>query len=166
MENGSKPISKTDDYSKQFIIDCLNGDNTHGFDIDSIYFYDGKWCLFEYLKCESKNVTPHTSDPKFYAYNWRKFYSLYALASELNGRLILVNYSTRESDGDLVKVMEVLSFNYEKAKAYNNEKVYEYMKLKETRMKRAEFSQWLRKINRNAEMPTFTAYDLGENDEI
>ena len=45
----SKPIKKTDDESKRFIIDCLGGENTHGFDVDSVYYYKGCWCLFEYL---------------------------------------------------------------------------------------------------------------------
>ena len=53
MDNLSKPISKTDDASKQMQIDSLKGDQGHGFDIDTIYFVDGEWYIFEYLKCEN-----------------------------------------------------------------------------------------------------------------
>ncbi|EOE2130820.1 hypothetical protein ACKCCQ_001359 [Campylobacter coli] len=38
MQN-SKPIGKSDDSSKEFIIRCLGGDKTYGFDIDSVYVY-------------------------------------------------------------------------------------------------------------------------------
>ena len=114
----SKPIKKTDDESKRFIIDCLGGENTHGFDVDSVYYYKGCWCLFEYLKCENENMTPYTSDPKYYPWNWKKFYSLFCLAKGVNGKLILVNYSTREADKNLVKVMEVTSFNANKINDY------------------------------------------------
>ena len=49
----SKQISKIDDDSKQMQIDCLKGDPGHGFDIDTIYYVENQWCVFEYLKCES-----------------------------------------------------------------------------------------------------------------
>ncbi len=77
MSGVSKPISKSDDSSKEFIIKCLKGDETHGFDIDSIYFYKGKYLIFEYLKDENLSLSPHQSDPKYYPYNWQKFYSLF-----------------------------------------------------------------------------------------
>ncbi|MGJ0148882.1 hypothetical protein ACP0SG_02890 [Campylobacter lari] len=92
----SKIISKNDDSSKEFIIKCLNSDKTYGFDIDSIYLlHDNKtnqYYIFEYLKCESGYLIPHTSDPKYYPYNWRKFHSLFQLSKQLNAKLILVNY--------------------------------------------------------------------------
>ena len=47
MLSNSKKISKIDDSSKKFIMDCLGNNNTYGFDIDSIYFVDGQWYLFE-----------------------------------------------------------------------------------------------------------------------
>ena len=46
MFNDSKKISKTDDASKKFIMECLGNENTYGFDIDSIYFVDSQGYLF------------------------------------------------------------------------------------------------------------------------
>ena len=118
MDNLSKPISKTDDASKQMQIDSLKGDQGHGFDIDTIYFVDGEWYIFEYLKCENEFVSPFTSEPARYPWNWKKFHSLYQVAKKLNGKLILVNYSTREKDRNEVKVMFVKNINYEMIKEY------------------------------------------------
>lgn len=157
MDNSSKSIKKVDDASKQFIIDLLAGDKTHGFDIDSIYFYRGTWYVFEYLKCENEHMTPKSSDPKFYPYNWKKFYSLYTITKQLNGRLFLVNYSTRKEDMDEVKVMEVLDFDYDKAKAYSSKVhkgAYEYMRLRTKNYTIAKFSSKLRKINMESTIPT------------
>ncbi|WP_270974429.1 hypothetical protein [Campylobacter helveticus] len=68
----SKTISKSDDTSKEFIIKCLNGDKTYGFDIDSIYLLlnesTNQYYIFEYLKCENEHLTPHQSNPKFCNY--------------------------------------------------------------------------------------------------
>lgn len=157
MPLGSKSIKKVDDESKQFIIDCLNGDLTHGFDLDSIYYFENTWHIFEYLKCESDHMTPHTSNPKYYPYNWRKFYNLYVLSRQLNGVLWLVNYSTRESDGDLVCLMKVVGFDYDKIRDYedSDEKPprLEYMTLETTKMTRDQFSQALRRMNRRATLP-------------
>lgn len=156
MENFSKPIGKTDDECKQFIIDSLQGDATHGFDVDSIYYCNGTWCIFEYLKCDSDAVSPYTSDPKYYPWNWKKFYSLYCLARQLNGRLFLVNYSTRPRDRDQVKLMEVLSFDHEKAKAFVSKVTptpYVYMELRHRKMTRASFSEYLRELNQAASTP-------------
>lgn len=93
MLSNSKKISKIDDSSKKFIMDCLGNNNTYGFDIDSIYFVDGQWYLFEYLKCENEYMNPHTSNPKYYPWNYKKFLSLYKIKNELNGKLFLINYS-------------------------------------------------------------------------
>lgn len=168
MDRSSKPIQKVDDASKQFIIDSLQGDATHGFDIDSIYFYKGKWCIFEYLKCENEYMTPYTSDPKFYPYNWKKFYLLYVITKQLNGRLFLVNYSTRDKDKDQVKVMEVISFDYEKAKAYSfktHKGAYEYMSLNSVMYTRASFSNLLRQMNRESTIPVLSG-EKGSKSEV
>lgn len=152
----SKPIKKVDDESKQFIIDCLDGNVTHGFDVDSVYYFNGCWCLFEYLKCENESMTPYTSDPKYYPWNWKKFYSLYALAKGVNGKLILVNYSTRDSDKNLVKVMEVLSFDVKRISEYEKNKEKgpcEYMTFKTTKMTRSSFGKWLKGINERSSLP-------------
>lgn len=156
MDKTSKPIQKVDDASKQFIIEALEGDVTHGFDIDSICFCKGRWYIFEYLKCDNEYMTPYTSDPKYYPYNWKKFYSLYVITKQLNGILFLVNYSTREKDRDEVKVMEVMGFDYEKAKNYSSKThkgAYEYMQLRSVKYTRASFSSRLRKLNMESSIP-------------
>lgn len=156
MAETSKSIKKTDDESKQFIIDCLKNDKTHGFDIDSLYYYNNRWILFEYLKCENEHMTPHTSNPKYYPYNWKKFHCLYSLAKQLGGDLFLVNYSTREQDRDLVRVMQVLSFDYDKIKAYEANHMRgacEYMTLKTWELSLDAFSEELRKLNQAATLP-------------
>ena len=156
MAYTSKPIKKTDVDSKQFIIDCLCNDQTHGFDLDSIYYYNNKWIIFEYLKCENDHMTPHTSHPKYYPYNWKKFYSLYSLAKQLNGELFLVNYSTRDEDKHLVRIMQVLSFDYEKVQDYCSKNLRgpcDYMTLKTWEITLNEFSAQLRKLNKTAMLP-------------
>lgn len=173
MQNYSKSIKKSDDSSKEFIINCLKGDKTYGFDIDSIYFDSdkGKYYIFEYLKCESSSVTPHTSEPKFYPYNWRKFHSLYNVAKKLNGTLILVNYSDgykqQVIDGNVqsialnnqeqykneVKLLYVESLDYKLIKEYeqssNKQRSLDYIKysgIKKITVQ--EFSDYLRKLNK------------------
>ena len=155
MKNQSKPIRKTDDESKQFIINSLKGDVTRGFDIDSIYYHNDKWYIFEYLKCESEKVTPYSSDPKYYPQNWKKFYLLYSVARKLNGVLLLINYSTRDKDKNEVKVMRVLDLDYEKAKSYSKKDggLCEYMKLESWQLTMDEFSERLRKFNAVDSLP-------------
>ncbi len=143
----SKVIGKVDDSSKQFIIECLDNDKTGGFDIDSIYKVKDRWILFEYLKCDT--MPPEKSDPKYYPYNWRKFYSLYSISKELNADLYLVNYSYEDEWKNQVKLMKVTDFDLEKAKS-NKNKHCEYMKFKSTVLTKQKFSDWLRKINKDA----------------
>lgn len=154
MLSNSKKISKIDDSSKKFIMDCLGNNNTYGFDIDSIYFVDGQWYLFEYLKCENEYMNPHTSNPKYYPWNYKKFLSLYKIKNELNGKLFLINYSDRESDRDLVKVMEVIGIKEDLINDYikstTKPKHLEYLIIEEKNIKRKEFELWLRELNDKA----------------
>ena len=154
MFNDSKKISKTDDASKKFIMECLGNENTYGFDIDSIYFVESQWYLFEYLKCEHERMTPHTSNPKYYPWNYKKFLSLFKIKEQLNGRLFLINYSDREKDGNLVKIMEVISIDKKKIEDYinatNKPSQLEYLITKDTKMTKEEFSKWLKDINSRA----------------
>lgn len=152
----SKPIGQSEDESKEFIIESLKGDNTKGFDIDSIYYSDSQWIVFEYLKCESEYVSPHSSHPKKYPWNWKKFKVLYSLTKKLEGKLYLVNYSTREKDKDQVKVMEVKNYDHNKIEQWEKSGRSghcDYMEIKETKMSREEFSKSLRELNENAELP-------------
>lgn len=156
----SKIIGKSDDSAKEFIIKTLDGDKTYGFDFDSIYYSQGRWNIIEFLKCENQYMTPHTSDPKHYPWNWKKFYSLYQAANALDGVLWLVNYSDREHDKDEVRLMKVESLDYDKIDEYNKTlfnyrpKKMEYMKFSEDyKMTFYEFQEWFKNLNRNAQLP-------------
>ena len=178
---GSKPINHTDESSKEFIMKCLKGDPTHGFDIDAIHKLDAKYgnmfYIFEYLKDENERLSPFYSDPKFYPWNWRKFWSLYKLAWELKGCLLLINYSdgfktiVDEQSGAIihkqlpsnyaneVRVMNVISFDYDAVQRYDNTpfqnrpKVLEYMKFgMDMKFTFEEYSNYLRDINNHSVM--------------
>jgi hypothetical protein len=91
----SKPISKADDSAKELIIEALGGENTYGFDVDSIYYFENedKWVVIEFLKCDHKNVRPSTSHPsRYWKMNWRKFASLWRIVGMLDAEFYLVNY--------------------------------------------------------------------------
>ena len=158
----SKQISKIDDDSKQMQIDCLKGDPGHGFDIDTIYYVENQWCVFEYLKCESDYVSPHSSDPNKYPKNWKKFHSLYQIAKQLKGCLILVNYSIRDKDKNEVKVMKVKDLNYDLIRKYEKLPItdrprnLQYIKYEwERKMTLEEYSDWLREFNKKSKVYPF-----------
>lgn len=163
ISNDSKPISKSDDSSKAFIMKVLETEKTHGFDVDSVYYdKDEKWMLFEYLKCENEFLTPHSSHPSRYPWNWRKFYSLFQMAEKLGGQLILVNYSDRENDMDQVRVLKVRGIDYQQLELYirMNFKQRQYMKSldyltidSDEKMTFDEYKEWLKGINKNAKLP-------------
>jgi hypothetical protein len=167
MSSVSKKIGKTDDCAKEFVIESLKNNETHGFDIDSLYFCNGRYYIFELLKCESSFVDPHSSHPRRYAYNWKKFYSLWNVAKELNAYLFLVNYSDGFlGDGssappgykDKVKLMYVKDFNFSELERFlanpiKTEK-YDFLELEEFKMTREEFSDYLIKINNSSKIPT------------
>ena len=135
----------------------LDGDETHGFDVDSIYFADNKWIVIELLKCDSKFVNPHTSHPNRYPWNWKKFVCLYELSKKLEGVLWLVNYSFKESDKNLVGVLVVESIDYCKLKQYIDngcvERNLDYLKTKEFKYTLEEFKKVFRDLNRKATLP-------------
>ena len=168
----SKTKKKSDDSSKEFIIQCLKGDKTYGFDIDSIYYNirDNKYYIFEYLKCESVKVSPFQSEPKYYPYNWRKFHSLFQLAKKLNGILILVNYSdgykqekingqiqtielpNKDQYKNEVRLLYVKDINYKLLQQYessqNKPRYLDYISYSvDKKITLEEFSTWLRNIN-------------------
>lgn len=177
MDATSKPIGKSDDPSKEFIIKCLKGDKTYGFDIDSVYFlYNEKikqYYIFEYLKCENDHLTPYTSNPKYYPYNWRKFHSLFQLAKHLNAKLLLVNYSdgykqikqdnkvilqelpNKEKYINEVKIFYVSNINYKALQKYESlpdkekQKTLEYLEYEKVEyLTFDEFSNKLRELNK------------------
>lgn len=164
--NQSKAIGKSDDSAKLFIQKALRGNETHGFDHDSVYCVAGKYYLFEYLKCESNRVTPHTSNPKYYPYNWKKFYSLWQTAQRLCAYLLLVNYSDRLSDQNLVKLMYVKNFDYDSLDKYLERAengfrgAWEYMVMDEYKLTFDQFSNYLCRLNSLATLPVVENGDL------
>ena len=153
----SKKIGKADDSAKEFIIDLLDGDETKGFDFDSIYYTNKGWIIIEFLKCESKYVDPHTSDPKKYPWNWKKFHSLYQASKDLNGQLWLVNFGEGDYK-DKVRLMVVKDFDYDKIRNYTSTKDryknLEYLYFEEDRLLSfAEFQEIFRKLNATATLP-------------
>ena len=160
--NQSKILGKGDDSAKIFIKKSLGKYDTHGFDHDSIYYVQGKYYLFEYLKCDNSHMTPHTSHPRYYPNNWRKFYSLWQTSKRLGAYLLLVNYSLRPEDENLVKVMYVKNFDYQKLDKYldSNEKKCDYLIMDEYKLSFDEFSKYLIALNTLASLPK------AENEEL
>jgi len=104
MSSGSKPLGGVDEEAKRLIQETLDGADTGGFDVDSIFFIEGRgWIVFEFLKCDT--VRPFDSHPNRYWYkNSQKFLSLWRLTSDLEGELVLVNY---EDSREQFKIIEV-----------------------------------------------------------
>lgn len=105
----SKPIRKGDDAVKDVIMQALAGRNTHGFDIDSIYYNKGMggWIVIEFLKCDT--VRPHQSHPRrYWNKNWRKFASLWTITKALRGKLYLVNYEDSRAQFSIINVTEMV----------------------------------------------------------
>ena len=159
FNNKSKSIFKTEEETcKRFTAECLQGDPIHAIDIDTLYHTKDGWAIFEYLKCDSIYVTPHTSDPSKYVFNWRKFYSLWEITKALNGTLYLINYADKEEYKDLVRVMKVKEMN-EKMFTVFEKMTYQQLRNYKTpyityeedmKMTKEEFSAWLRKFNAEA----------------
>ena len=107
MPDESKPIDKTDVAAKELIIDVMDGRDSGGFDVDSIYHIDGRgWVVVEFLKCET--VTPVNSHPNRYWWkNSQKFINLWNLATDLDGELVLVNYEENHEDFKVIKVKDL-----------------------------------------------------------
>lgn len=155
-DKSSKKIKKTDDSAKEFIIKCLKDNPTYGFDIDSIYYLNNQYYIFEYLKCENEYVSPHTSHPRRYPYNWRKFYSLWEITNKLGGFLFLVNYSDRSADKNLVKLIYVKDFKYEKLDELDGCKKgskIDFLETEEFDLTDDEFSEYLINLNNSASLP-------------
>lgn len=173
----SKPLERSDDSSKEFIIKCLKGDKTYGFDIDSVYLMHdnniNQYYIFEYLKCENEYLSPHQSNPKFYPYNWRKFHALFQLSKKLSAKLLLINYSdgyktikennqiykkellNKEKYINEVRIFYVSNINYKLLKEYElldfsqKPKHLDYLEYdKIENLSFDEFSQKLRELNR------------------
>ena len=153
MSDYSKPIQKTDDASKEFIMELLEGNETHGVDIDSLYYTDDGWVVIEFLKCDT--VDPHKSHPNRYPFNWKKFVTLFELAKKLEGKLILVNYSKEKEWRNHIKIIDVENVNIEQVQNdLNSRKRYsKYIEGKEKEMTFLEFKKWFNALNDRARGP-------------
>ena len=141
-------------------MEMLKNNHTHGFDIDAIYFSGNKWIVFEFLKCDHEYINPHTSSPNRYPWNWRKFHNLYQLSKRLEAELILVNYSDRQHDKHLIKVMVVDRIDYDKLKSQFDKNMnvpraaIDYIVFKkESDLTFDEFKKMFIDLNENAQLP-------------
>lgn len=147
MNDFSKPLGKSDESAFEFVKEMLDGDSTFGINFDRIQWdsEEENWVIIEYLRCHekqfSRGITPYSSHPnRYFNKNARKFLSLWILKCSLNAKLYLVNYSKKSDNPitDQVKLMEVLNVN---------EDGPNHVKTVDQKMKREEFSKWLRMMN-------------------
>lgn len=135
MNKKSKPIRKIDDDAKSLIIETLEGQQTGGFDLDSIYKIGGIYYVLEFLKCET--VRPNNSHPRRYWFkNSQKFISLWEITQKLDGVLYLINY---EESREQFKIIKVLDLNDQGI-------VVEVIK----KWKFEEFKRWFKSLNSRA----------------
>ncbi|MFC7215698.1 hypothetical protein ACFQO4_16620 [Saliphagus sp. GCM10025334] len=136
MPDGSKPISDVDEEAKKLIIELMGDEPSGGFDVDSIYYINGRgWVVMEFLKCDT--VRPFNSHPNRYWYkNKQKFLSLWRLATDLDGELILVNY---ENSREQFKVIEIEELDEERIQEDTQRK-----------MNKEQFREYFVDLNRSA----------------
>lgn len=138
----SKVITQTEDGGMALIKDILDGQNTGGFDIDSMYFIKDQYFVIELLFCDKFPVDK--SHPSRYFYkNSQKFISLFNVAKKLEGRLLLINY---EKTHQKFKVMECVKCD--KTGIVTKD---------DTVFSRQEFSKWFQSLNKHnyIEIPNF-----------
>ncbi len=137
----SKPLGSDDVSGFDFVKEILDGDPTCAVNFDRLQYHPMHgYIIFEFLLCEeSQNVSPYTSHPsKYWHLNSQKFISLYKVAKDLPGKLILVNYAKKGTKHeDEVLVIEVIELDTD---GIIDEKV--------TQMNRESFANWFRKLNR------------------
>ncbi len=135
----SKALVKADESAKLLIIEALEGVQTHGFDVDSI-FYTDHWIVLEFLRCVT--VRPFNSDPaRYWHKNWRKFAALWALTKKLDGVLYLVNY---EDSREQFVVMKVTDMDPSENGGITSEK---------KKWTKEQFFEWYRNKNQTATPP-------------
>jgi hypothetical protein len=92
MTDFSKPIGKADDDSIKVIKEALEGKDTHGINIDSIFFNNTEgWVVIEFLKCVTER--PHKSHPnRYWNKCWRKVVTLWTITQKLEGQFYWITY--------------------------------------------------------------------------
>ena len=143
----SKPLVQSDISGSEFAIEMLKGDITFGINFDRIQYHKSakRYVILEYLLCDEKqfdrNITPYTSHPnKYFTKNKHKFLSLWDLAKKIEASLFLVNYSKKGTLYDNeVLIMNVINISDNSTTP---------VKTKDKKYTREEFSDWLRKLNK------------------
>ena len=83
-------------------------------------------------------------------------------AKKLNGELWLINYSFKDSDKDLVKLMIVESIDYNQLKYYiqngSQDKYLKYIKTKDYNYTFEEFKKFFKNLNNSARLPISMYY--------
>ena len=107
MEKDSKKISKNDDDSKLFIMELLDGKDTYGMDIDSIFNNAEKgYVVIEFLKCVT--IRPHKSHPnRYWNRCWRKVFSMYNIAQKLEGVFYWVTYEDSREQFSVIRINKI-----------------------------------------------------------
>ena len=107
QEKDSKKISKADDDAKILIMELLDGVDTYGIDIDSIFNHKDKgYIVIEFLKCVT--VRPHTSSPnRYWERCWRKVFVLFNITKELGGTFYWVTYEDSREQFSVIKILEI-----------------------------------------------------------
>ena len=103
----SKPINKVEDESMQLIKDTLNGKDTHGFNVDSIFYHKEKgWVVMEFLKCDT--VRPHESHPnRYWNRCWRKVMALWKLTNQLQGQFYWITFESSREQFSIIHINKV-----------------------------------------------------------
>ena len=154
MLEKSKPIGKVNEASKEFIMELLGDEETHGIDIDCIYYIEGRgWIIFEFLKCDT--VDPYESHPNRYPFNWKKFATLFELSRSLGGKLILVNYSKEDKWKNNIKLLFVKNVDVKKVlkDLSSGSRYSEYIEAEEQVTDLSEFRKWFVELNKKAGFP-------------
>jgi hypothetical protein len=107
LSRDSKPIKKSEDEAMDLIIEALEGRDTHGFNVDSIFFNKSEgWVVIEFLKCVG--VRPHESHPnRYWGRVWRKVTALWTLTQKLSGNFYWVTYEHSREQFSILHVTNV-----------------------------------------------------------
>ena len=103
----SKPIKKAEDESMELIIEALEGKDTHGFNVDSIFFHKTLgWVIIELLKCDT--VRPHKSHPnRYWNKCWRKVIVLWTLTQQMKGNFFWVTFEHSREQFSILHITAV-----------------------------------------------------------
>ena len=148
MTPTSKPLRKPETSVQRLIKAIMGEQPTYAIDVEMIMKTGTGWVMIEFLKCDSRWVTPATSHPRRYWWkNWRKFLRLWEIAVELDAQLILVNYEERtQGIYGRYRIMDV------DTRVRPTETLPVRTRDIEADCTREEFAQWLSELNSRANL--------------